>query len=52
MAPETELHDRDDWKSPGEPENRTYGPPPDADGNPTSYLYVWDADAGEMVIED
>ncbi|MET0160393.1 MAG: ABC transporter substrate-binding protein [Acidimicrobiales bacterium] len=37
---------------PGDPEARTYGPPPDADGNPTAYLYTWDEDAQDVVIQE
>ena len=37
---------------PGDPEARTYGPPPDADGNPTAYLYTWDEDAHDVVIQE
>jgi hypothetical protein len=37
---------------PGDPEVRTYGPPPDTDGNPTAYLYTWDEDAQDVVIQE
>ncbi len=37
---------------PGDPEARTYGSPPDADGNPTAYLYTWDEDAQDVVIQE
>ena len=37
---------------PGDPAERTYGPPPDADGNPTVYLYVWDESAKDMVLQE
>jgi hypothetical protein len=37
---------------PGEPDARTYGPAPDADGAPTPYLYTWDEAAGELVIDE
>ena len=36
---------------PGEPEVRTWGPPPAGDGDPPSYLYLWDDEAAEMVIQ-
>ena len=29
-------------KIPGDPTERTYGPPPAADGNPQAYLFAWD----------
>ena len=37
---------------PGDPEARTYGPPPDTDGNPTAYLYTWDEGAHDVVLQD
>jgi len=30
----------------------TFGPAPDADGNPAAYLFGWDEDAQDLVIED
>jgi len=35
---------------PGDPEVRTYGPPPDADGDPAAYLYAWDESSQELVL--
>ncbi len=29
---------------PGDPTSRTFGPPPDADGNPAAYLFEWDGE--------
>ena len=37
---------------PGDPTERTYGAPPDADGNPTPYLYTWDEKNHDFVIEE
>ena len=38
---------------PGDPTRRTYGPPPDADGDPVAYLFVWDeATKGYVPVED
>ena len=37
---------------PGDPEPRTYGPPPDADGNPSAYLFAWDESAEQLVAVD
>lgn len=38
---------------PGDPTPpTTFGLTPDADGNPDAYLYQWDADAQELVIDD
>ncbi len=37
---------------PGDPTERTFGPPPDADGSPTAYLYVWDESAKDMVLQE
>ena len=37
---------------PGDPDARTYGPPPDTDGNPTAYLYTWDEGAHDVVLQD
>ncbi len=36
----------------GDPTPRTYGPPPDADGAPTPYLFEWDTDAQNYVLVD
>jgi hypothetical protein len=36
---------------PGDPTERTYGPPPDADGNPTPYLYTWDENTHDFVLQ-
>jgi hypothetical protein len=37
---------------PGDPEERTYGAPPAADGNPQAYLFAWnDDDAGLELVE-
>ena len=35
---------------PGDPTERTYGPPPDADGNPTVYFFNWDEATKNFVI--
>src|SRR5262245_65869343 len=37
---------------PGDPTARTYGPPPDADGNPSVYLFAWDQDSQAVTRED
>ncbi|HEY5697306.1 MAG TPA: hypothetical protein VIT01_07335, partial [Acidimicrobiales bacterium] len=37
---------------PSEPEPRTYGPPPAADGDPTAYLYDWDPDTVDFVLRE
>jgi hypothetical protein len=37
---------------PGDPDPRTYGPPPAADGDPTAYLYDWDQDNQELVLRE
>jgi Periplasmic binding protein len=37
---------------PGDPEPRTYGPPPDADGNPAAFIFAWDEDAHEIVLDE
>ena len=37
---------------PGDPEPLTFGPPPDADGNPTAYLFEWDEEAGNLVPQE
>ncbi len=37
---------------PGDPEPRTYGPPPAADGDPTAYLFSWDESAGDFVLQE
>ena len=37
---------------PGDPTPRTYGPPPDADGAPSAYLFGWDEDAHDFVLEE
>jgi ABC-type branched-subunit amino acid transport system substrate-binding protein len=36
----------------GDPEPRTFGPPPDADGSPVAYLFAWDEDAQEYAPVD
>lgn len=46
------IDDTFEVQVPGEPEPRTFGPPPAADGDPPAYLYLWDDDAGEMVIQE
>ena len=35
---------------PGDPAVRTYGPPPDADGDPPAYLFEWDPSAEDFVL--
>lgn len=35
---------------PGDPTPRTFGPAPDADGDPIAYLYEWDTDAQQYVL--
>ena len=35
---------------PGDPTERTYGPPPAADGNPTAYIFAWDPAAKDFAI--
>ena len=35
---------------PGDPNVRTYGAPPAADGNPTAYLFAWDPAKKDFVI--
>jgi hypothetical protein len=37
-------------KIPGDPTERTYGPPPAADGNPAAYLYTFDTSANDFVL--
>ena len=37
---------------PGDPTPRTYGPPPDADGAPSAYLFGWDEGAHDFVLEE
>ena len=37
---------------PGDPTERTYGPPPAADGNPSVYFFGWDDAARDFVLED
>ncbi|HKE76236.1 MAG TPA: ABC transporter substrate-binding protein [Acidimicrobiales bacterium] len=37
---------------PGDPTERTYGPPPKADGNPSVYLFTWDEGKKALVRED
>ncbi len=37
---------------PGDPTERTYGPFPAADGDPTSYLFEWDEPTKKMVMID
>ena len=47
------LEDGLDVTLPGDPDPpATFGLPPDADGNPDAYLYRWDEDSQELVIED
>jgi hypothetical protein len=37
---------------PGDPDTRTFGPPPASDGNPAAYLFAWDEDeAGYLPID-
>ena len=36
---------------PGDPAERTYGPPPDSDGNPAVYLYSWDQATKNVKLE-
>ena len=38
--------------SPGDPTERTYGAPPDADGNPAAYLFNFDTGAQDYVVDD
>ena len=35
---------------PGDPTERTYGKPPDADGNPRAYVYNWDNSKQDYVL--
>ena len=37
---------------PGDPATRVYGPAPDADGDPTAYLYGWDEADTAFVLEE
>jgi Periplasmic binding protein len=37
---------------PGDPAERTYGPPPAADGNPQAYLFAWDEAKKEFVLSN
>jgi ABC-type branched-subunit amino acid transport system substrate-binding protein len=37
---------------PGEPDTRTYGPSPKADGDPKAYLFHWDETKKDFVRED
>ncbi len=37
---------------PGDPELRTYGPPPDSDGDPAAYLFRWDEAEGHLVLDE
>jgi Periplasmic binding protein len=37
---------------PGDPDLRTFGPPPAADGNPTVYLFDWDEAARSFVVNE
>ncbi len=37
---------------PGDPDLRTYGPPPDSDGNPTAYVFAWDTESQELVLDE
>ena len=47
------LEDGLDITIPADPDPpATFGLPPDADGNPAVYLYRWDEDAQDLVIED
>jgi Periplasmic binding protein len=46
------LEDGLEVAMPGETEPRTFGLPPDADGNPTAYLYRWDEETQELVRLD
>ncbi|HEY4332398.1 MAG TPA: hypothetical protein VGM78_07510, partial [Ilumatobacteraceae bacterium] len=36
---------------PGDPTERTYGPPPAADGDPTPYIFKWDETSKSMVMD-
>ena len=38
-------------KIPGDPTERTYGPPPAADGNPAPYIFAWDAAKKKFVLD-
>ncbi len=35
---------------PGSPDLRTYGPAPDADGDPPAYLFEWDPEAADFAL--
>jgi hypothetical protein len=37
-------------KIPGDPTERTYGPPPASDGNPSAYLYTFDTSVNDFVL--
>ena len=37
---------------PGDPTERTYGPPPAADGNPTVYFFNWDESKKEFAVDE
>lgn len=37
---------------PGDPTPRNFGTPPDADGDPTAYLFRWDEAAQDLVLEE
>jgi hypothetical protein len=37
---------------PGDPGERTYGPPPAADGDPAAYLFGWDEEAHDFVLQE
>ena len=37
---------------PGDPEPRTYGPPPSADGDPQAYLFSWNGDEAKFELAD
>ena len=37
---------------PGDPTERTYGPPPAADGNPTVYFFTWDESKKEFAVDE
>jgi Periplasmic binding protein len=37
---------------PGDPTPRTYGPPPDADGDPAAYIFGWDEAEQNFVLQE
>jgi Periplasmic binding protein len=37
---------------PGDPTPRTYGSPPDGDGNPAAYIFAWDTEAQDLVLDE